>query len=315
MTHQALTEGLTEVLRTSSEEEARGFAFTLGSVGLKARALQVWEAEGDRPGWHWAVLVPAAEEERAREILAEEHPPGQVIPLHSAERPREVKRPPVFWTVGLAVLCFLVWLAMEGSGGSQDRSTLLRFGASHAPAVLTGEVWRTVTAVFLHIGFKHLLANTLSLLLFGIPVLHRWGPGRMYALFLGSGVAGNWVSLALSPTGALKAGASGGILGLLGALAGDRIRTIRRPSRRPSRFKTWHVLAMLLAYYGFMVGVGESTDHLAHLGGLAAGIGLGLVLPTLGSMPPKVEKRLAWGCGLGAVTLATSSALLQFFLG
>jgi len=308
-------ENLIEVLRVASEDEAQGFAFTLGSVGLKAKALHVWEAEGRTPGWHWAVLVPAEEEERARKILAEEHPPGKLIPLHSAERPREVKRPPVYWTVGLAVVCLLVWLAMEGSGGSQDRGTLLRFGASHAPSVLGGEVWRTVTAVFLHIGFKHLLANTLSLLLFGIPVLHRWGPGRMYALFLGSAVAGNWISLALSPTGALKAGASGGILGLLGALAGDRIREIRRPSRRPSRFKTWHVLAMLLAYYGFMVGVGESTDHLAHLGGLAAGIGLGLILPALGTIPPKKEKRLAWGCGVGAVTFAVASAALQFFLG
>ena len=310
-----MAEELTEVLRLSSKAEARGFELTLRSVGLDARALHVWEAEGDAKGWRWVVMVPEQEADRAREILAEERPLADVIPLHPVGEPRESRRPALYWAVSLAVACLAVWLAQEGNGGSEDHGTLLRFGASHAPSVLSGEVWRTVTAVFLHIGFKHLLSNLVSLLLFGIPVLHSWGPGRLYALFLGTGVAGNWVSLALSPTAAIKAGASGGILGLLGALAGDRIRSIRRPSHRPSRFKTWHVLAMLLAYYGFMVGVGTSTDHLAHLGGLAAGLGLGLIVPTLGWLPPKVERKMEWACGLGAVGLAVLSAILQWVLG
>ena len=310
-----MTDGLMEVLRLPTEAEARGLEFTLRSVGVRARALHVWEAEGEAKGWHWAVMVPEEQANRAREILAEERPLADVIPLPvSAERQQE-KRPPLYWAIGLAVACLAVWLVLEGSGGSEERETLLRFGASHAPTVFSGQVWRTVTAVFLHIGFKHLLSNMVSLLLFGIPVLHSWGPGRMYALFLGTGVAGNWVSLALSPTAAIKAGASGGILGLLGALAGDRIRSIRRPSPRPSRFKTWHVLAMLLAYYGFMVGVGTSTDHLAHLGGLAAGLGLGLVVPTLGWLPPKTERKMEWACGIGAVGLVATSGILQWVLG
>ena len=71
---------------------------------------------------------------------------------------------------------------------------------------------------------------------------------------------------------------------------------------------------MLLAYYGFVVGVGPA-DHLAHLGGLLAGIGMGLVLPRLGAMNPRSERRLAWACGLGAVVLAGTSGALQYFYG
>lgn len=308
-------QGFSEIARFEEKAEARGFEFTLRNVGLQARAFHVWEGQGDTPGWTWVVLVPDLQAARARQILGEERgeePVAAPAPV-KAGKPGAATR--LYWVIGLAVACLLVWLAMEGSGGSETRQTLMRFGASHAPSVLGGQVWRTVTAVMLHIGFKHLLGNMASLLLFGIPVVQRWGAGQFYALFLGTGVAGNWISLALSPTEAIKAGASGGILGLLGALAGARIREIRRPSRsRPSRFKTWHVVAMLVAYYGFMVGVGP-VDHLAHLGGLFAGLGVALVLPGLGERDARTERRLTWATGISAVALAAISGGLQALFG
>ena len=149
-----------------------------------------------------------------------------------------------------------------------------------------------------------------TLVVLGPAVLDGWGVGRFYLIHLACGVAGNWVSYLLSPTPAVKAGASGSILGLLGALAGARIRSIRR-ERRPSRFKTWHIVAMLVAFYGFVIGVGD-VDHLAHLGGLLAGVLLAFLLPQRGQLVSRTDRLVDRTLGALAVALAAASALLAY---
>lgn len=298
-----------ELLKLAREGEARGLAFTLESVGVQVRVAQIWEP-GPPSGWHWVLLVPEEQSARAQAILSEEDPGPAPIPLRPLP-PRA--RPRLYFVVGLFVIHVLVFIAMEGSGGSESRQTLLRFGASYAPAILDGQPWRLVTAIFLHIGFKHLFSNMVSLMLFGVIVLHTCRLGRFYFMYVICGLMGNILSLALDPSMAMKAGASGAILGLLGVLAGSRIRSLRQPGP-PSRFKTWHVFAMLLAYYGFVVGMGP-VDHLAHVGGLATGLVLALTLPAPESLPRPRERLLGMALGLSAVALAMASGMLQLALG
>jgi membrane associated rhomboid family serine protease len=121
------------------------------------------------------------------------------------------------------------------------------------------------------------------------------------------------MSYALSPTVAVKAGASGAILGLLGVLAGTRIRQLWETAL-PSRFRAWHIVAMVVAFYGFAVGAGPS-DHLAHLGGLACGCTLALALPTPGRLPPTADRALGLGLGLGSAAVTAAAAVLQLALG
>jgi len=45
----------------------------------------------------------------------------------------------------------------------------------------------------------------ITLVVLGPPVLRGWGIGRFYFMYLTGGVAGNWISFALSPTRAVKA--------------------------------------------------------------------------------------------------------------
>lgn len=305
--------GHVELARFSSEQEAEGLGFTLESAGIPTRVVSVWEADRGA-GWQWCLLVPPSSADRARAILAEEVPAEPPAPARVAEvvpLPVATPAPPrLHWVVGLMVVNLLVWIAMEGSGGSESRATLLRFGASFGPGVLSGRLWLLVTALFLHIGLKHLLANMASLAVLGPAVLKGFGLGRFYAMYLAAGLAGNLVSFALSPGPTVKAGASGAILGLLGILAGDRIREIRRPRATPSRFKTWHIAAMLVAFYGFVVGTGPA-DHLAHLGGLGAGIVLGLLVPRRGALHPIRERRLDRALSAGSLLLVLGAALLQ----
>ena len=305
MRHVAEEDLLVELTRLPSRQEADALGFTLHAVGIDA---MISLADGEEPGW--VLRVPQRQLALARQIQAEETE-GRQVEAPPVEAPRPA--PGLYWVVGLALVNVLVWWAMEGHGGGSERyDVLLRFGASHAASVLHGAVWRTVTAIFLHIGLRHLLANTVSLLVFGPPVLRTWGVGRFFFAYLLCGVAGNWLSLALSPTVAVKAGASGAILGLLGVLAGARIRRLRAPAAgRPERLKTWHVLAMLVAFYGFTIGVGP-VDHLAHIGGIATGLALAFVLPAPGRLPRQRELTLELALGGGAAVVTIVSALLAW---
>jgi membrane associated rhomboid family serine protease len=262
------------------------------------------------------VRVPQRQLAWARQVQAEEAEEPAAHAATSAVEPAPRSRPGLYWVVGLALVNVLVWWAMEAQGGhgggSERYDVLLRFGASHAPSVLHGAVWRTVTAIFLHIGLKHLLGNTISLLVFGPAVLRAWGAARFFFAYLVCGAAGNWLSLAVSPTMAVKAGASGAILGLLGVLAGARIRRLRTPgSHGRERLKTWHVLAMLAAFYGFTIGIGP-VDHLAHIGGLAAGLGLAFILPPPGRLPRRRDLVLETVLGGSAALVTIVAALLAW---
>ena len=295
---------LARFVRRSAADE---LVLVLQSVGISTDVKLTTASNGVTVRW-WVVLVSAAQIDRAREILAEEQPGDQVTAADVATPPGS--RPGLHWVIALMVVNICVWIALEGTGGSETRANLIRFGASHAPSILAGEWWRPVTATFLHIGARHLLGNMISLALFGALALGQWDVGRFYLIYVLSGVSGNLTSLAVSPTGGAKAGASGSILGLLGALAGRRLRAIRRARRvgdtavgPPSRFKTWHVVAMLVAFYGFVVGSSGRADHLAHVGGIVTGLLLGLLLPPPGSLPASRDRRLSLACGGIALSL------------
>lgn len=51
--------------------------------------------------------------------------------------------------------------------------TLLHYGANSNKLVSEGQVFRLVTAMFLHSGVMHLVANSTSFLLFLMPVEQR----------------------------------------------------------------------------------------------------------------------------------------------
>ena len=98
---------------------------------------------------------------------------------------------------------------MEHHGGSQNHSTLIRYGAITSARIADGQWWRTVTAIFLHIGARHLIGNLATLLVLGVITLRLWGPGRVLFLYVVSGILGNWAGFFFGSSVALKAGASG----------------------------------------------------------------------------------------------------------
>ena len=165
--------------------------------------------------------------------------------------------------------------------------------------VFAGQWWRLVTAIFVHIDFYHLLSNLCFLLLFGSIAESVFQRAGYTALWFLTGITGSMSQLvALSPQ-YYGFGASGVAFGLVGALWAAYFLE-RVPS---STFRRrWRVVILL----GFFIILGFLPDWLssssfntAHLGGLLAGMILGLVIPV--TTTPAPVRRLSVIVAISAV--------------
>ncbi len=241
------------------------------------------DAHTVREGRRWFHVVVAREDaDRARVILREEveedtaalGPDVGVRPVRAQAQASGWFGPGTVAVVAVAVLCVVVFMAAYSGPDGGTRSKLLTYGAISWQRIESGELWRLVTAVFLHFGLPHLVVNMVALFVLGPPLAREVGPWWFLLVFVVTGVAGNAVSHYWSPTVGLKAGASGGIAGVLGALAGQSLRA----RRVGDRHRPWHVLGALAAIYGMLIGFGPGSDNAAHLGGLLAGLAIGRLI-------------------------------------
>jgi membrane associated rhomboid family serine protease len=98
------------------------------------------------------------------------------------------------------------------------------FGAMQAGAVIHGQLWRLITAQYLHGGFGHLFINMLVLHFLGRSLERMWSPRKFFAIYTMCGLAGNIFFTFLGAQGIIDirmpaVGASGCIYGLLGIVA------------------------------------------------------------------------------------------------
>lgn len=168
----------------------------------------------------------------------------------------------------------IVWIFLELSGGSQNVVVLLRFGAKYGPAIADGEYWRLLTAVFIHIGLFHLVANSIGLLVFGGMVEKAYGIRSFLVIYLVAGIFGNLASYAAGPT--VSAGASGAVFGIVGAF-GTYLLANRAVLGELARRSLWGVAVIITINIVFGLSVG-GVDNWAHLGGLLSGALIGWFL-------------------------------------
>ena len=103
-------------------------------------------------------------------------------------------------------------------------SPVFQFSAMVTGGVVKGEVWRLITAQYLHWSFNHILMNMLGLHFLGRALERDWGSKRFFLIYLIAGTLGMVFYMALTligwlPAHGVAAGASGCVLGLLGACA------------------------------------------------------------------------------------------------
>ena len=165
--------------------------------------------------------------------------------------------------------------------GSEDKGTLLYFGANLDYLVKEGQVYRLLTCIFLHIGIFHLLCNMYSLYVVGKEIEILYDKIKYLIIFFGSGICGSIMSIAFTKN-TISAGASGAIFGLLGSLLyfGYYYRNYLGNSIKRS------VLPVIIV--NLAIGFASSgIDNAAHIGGLVGGI----LLSMLVGVPGKSSKR------------------------
>ena len=184
------------------------------------------------------------------------------------------RQPVNFIIVLMNVVVFLVLSVM---GDTQDAVFMLNHGASWEPYILEyGEYYRLVTCIFLHFGIDHLFYNMLLLIFLGDSLEQIVGKLRYLAIYLLGGVAGNIVSVWVSAgteNYAVSAGASGAIFAVVGALLWIVIRNGGRLKGYSSQ--RLFLMAALTIVNGLTT---TGVDNMAHIGGLAAGFLLGMLL-------------------------------------
>ena len=250
-----------------------------------------------------ALVVPAEYSARAAEELRlyeDENPP-----LRHKPRKRIVYQDAVPGVVGyVLVVCVVAWLAGYAFFGANWFSA----GRVDGTLIREGEWWRTITALTLHSGVRHLLGNLAFGVFFGIFAGRLLGSGVTWLAVLFAAALGNTANTLLLESTHRSIGASTAVFATLGLLAGYVWRSRLMAQDRWSTRLGPVVGGLALLMF---IGTGdENTDIGAHLMGFVCGFGMGMVLTLLRNMPapPKVQIA-AGGTAMALVVIAWISAL------
>lgn len=187
-----------------------------------------------------------------------------------------------YFTFLLIAINLFIFILLEIRGGSTDVPTLIELGAKYNPAMVEGEWWRTITSMFLHIGFLHLFMNMLALYYLGSLLERIYGSRRFILIYFLSGIGGSLASFALSTS--VSAGASGALFGLFGALLFFGI------NYKKLFFQTIGKNVILILILNLFIGIViPNIDMSAHLGGLITGF----LAAAIVSLPNKKNYKLS----------------------
>lgn len=237
------------------------WSLVLVSQGIESTIERVPESE------RWQLSVPSGDYSRAVQALRQYHVENK--------RGAWVRELPagllLDWRalVWAALLLMVYFVNAAGTGAWQQAGVMSnRF-------VHSGEWWRLFTATMLHGDVAHLALNvTTGIVLVGLA-MGAYGPGLgLLASYL-AGVGGNLAGLMFYTEMHQSLGASGIVMGALGAIT-VQSAGLRQGAARDIILRALVGGFLLLVLLGFSPD--PRTDVLAHVGGFASGVFLGLCL-------------------------------------
>jgi len=250
--------------RGRSRHQLQDASLVLTAVGIEHDLV---EEEFD-----WSLQVP--------EALA----PAAIAHLEKyrlENRPRLPAPPPEQvdngWT-GLLGFLLVLWLVPSLQANGVFGWDWLVAGRMDAGLVVSGQWWRSVTALTLHADLAHLLGNSLFGAVFGLFVGRFLGSGLGWLLIVLGGALGNTMNAWLRPEDFRAIGASTATFAALAIGSGFVWRRGYFRGRGWRRaFAPVFAGIALLSFTG--IG-GERTDVVAHFTGFAAGMVLGISAAT-----------------------------------
>lgn len=177
--------------------------------------------------------------------------------------------------LGVIVGVFLLELLILGFAGDATFARVFLLSTD----VLT-RPWTVLTSILAHDpgNFNHIFANSLVLFFFGRTLEGILGSKRFLGLFFAAGVVAGlaevWIFGSVLGRPIAVLGASGAIMGVMGAL------TVLAPRLTVLVFfvipaPLWLLTALYALLDIALLGAGDNVARLAHLAGLALGLGYG----------------------------------------
>lgn len=159
-------------------------------------------------------------------------------------------------------------------GITQGRFLTQSLALVNHPAVVW-QLWRLIGYQFLHADIMHLLFNMLGLYFLGNTLEKFWGTKKFLTFYLGCGVAGGLCFFLFTSLKFLKisflVGASGAVLGLLGACAILFPQFVVFIFVFPVPIRKAAVLFLIIYLLNIVSAGRNAGGDAAHLGGLIAG--------------------------------------------
>jgi len=245
-----------------------------------------------------ALVVPATFSARAAEELRlydQENPPSSTPPAAPIVYQDAVP--------GLIGYVLVVCLVAGMTGYSYFGVNWDIAGRIDGELIRGGEIWRLVTALTLHSGVKHLLANIVFGAFFGFFAGRLLGSGIAWLAIVLAAVAGNLVNVLLLEPTHLSIGASTAVFAALGLVAGYVWRgRLMSKGGWSGRYGPIIGGLALLMYTG--TG-GPKTDIGAHLMGFVCGFVAGMILIRLGPLPTAKRPQLLAGTAAAGLIVAS----------
>jgi rhomboid protease GluP len=158
--------------------------------------------------------------------------------------------------------------------------TLLAFGAISSKLVEQGEIFRMLSAPFLHGSLRHLEADLIALAVVGYSLERRIGRAWLSCIFATGGLAGSVVALLVSGDG-VTVGGSGGVMAMITANVVVTFRSsVNDDPESDDKARLRLLMAVMLgvALYPLTQIHFAHIGYGAHLGGAILGIMLGGLL-------------------------------------
>jgi rhomboid protease GluP len=218
---------------------------------------------------------------------------------------------------------------------NNQEAALLILGAGYTPFVIQGEVWRLVTAEFLHGNIIHLAFNMYALFILGNYIERFYGAKKLLTVYIITAIGASIVSIigdfsavwsgGVYTGASISVGASGAVFGMIGLLIGNRFKN---STYEPKLDINTNQLLMIV-FYNLLIGLGLNftggsvfIDNWAHFGGLISGLLLGIFFDTVNNfyqskLKKVVEKGiiiLAWLIAFAAIVAQTIYLFSNLFI-
>jgi rhomboid protease GluP len=180
-------------------------------------------------------------------------------------------------TILLIALNVLMFAAEIHGGGATNEGTLINLGAMFGPAVHAGQWWRLFTALFLHFGALHIICNMVNLSVVGPFAERAFGFVIFMCVYFAAGLGSMWMD-AMVAHHHFTVGASGAIMGLVGATGGLMLKGWLQERAHPAKRGLRMILMVLAIQSAFDITVPQ-VSMTAHLSGALIGFATALLLP------------------------------------